>query len=138
MVVLLVAGGLVLQPHESGGAIEVSGTLVLSYLALLLFISPVLAAIGVALAVAVWTALRVSRGSAKTAAITAGFGGAALSMAFLLVHSDARVIDLLVHLGLSAAIGGVAAWATLRDVARLQSLQDWLTVLRRGARPRAV
>jgi hypothetical protein len=131
---LLIAGSLLVQPSDDWSAVGGFGRFLMDFLALLLFMSPVLAAIGVALAIAIWIALRASRGSAQAGAITAGVAATGLSMAHVLVYSDPLLPDVLGYLALSAGIGVVAAWTTTRDIARVPSLTDWLARLRLSRR----
>lgn len=135
---LLVVGFTLFQPNQDWSAVGGLGRFLTDSLALLLFISPVLAGIGAALAVAIWIALRVSRGSAKAGAITAGLAAAGLSMAYVLLNSAPLLPDLLGYLALSAGIGAIAAWVTIRDVSRVRSLTDWLAHLRQSRRAGAV
>ncbi|WP_155855183.1 hypothetical protein [Actinotalea ferrariae] len=137
-VALLVVGFALFQPSQDWSAVGGPGRFVSDSLALLLFISPVLAGVGVTLAVAIWIALRVSRGSAKAGATTAGLAAAGLSMAYVLLYSAPRLPDLLGYLALSAGIGSIATYMTFRDISRIRSLTRWLARLRQGRRVDAV
>ncbi len=131
---LLIAGSLLVQPSDDWSAVGGFGRFLMDFLALLLFMSPVLAAIGVALAIAIWIALRASRGSAQAGAITAGVAATGLSMAHVLVYSDPLLPDVLGYLALNAGLGVIAAWTTTRDIARVPSLTDWRARLRPSRR----
>ena len=131
LVALLAVGFALFQPALDWSRAGGLDSLDVSYAFLVVFMVPVLALAGLAEAVAIWLALRVSAGSTTAGAITAGISGALIVMAFTLIYSEPRVVDL-VGYGLGSVVAGaIAAWLTVRDTSRISSVANWVERLRR-------
>ncbi len=128
---LLLLSSLIVQPQADWSAVGGLGRLLVDMTFGVVFLAPVLALAGLVEAVAVWLALRASRGSTRAGVAAAGVGGAALYMLFIgLSSSGPRVVDLLGYGAISLVVGAVAAWLTLRDLAGLPSLRGWVQGMR--------
>ncbi|QTE30495.1 hypothetical protein [Pengzhenrongella sicca] len=131
LVALLTLGAVLLAPTADWSRVGGLDSLLLSYAFWIVVLVPVLALAGVAEAAAVWLALRLSAGSTRVGAITAGIAGALIVMAFTLLYSEPRAVDAAGYAVGSAALGVVAARLTVRDVATIPLLVNWLDHLRR-------
>ncbi|WP_407342239.1 hypothetical protein [Pengzhenrongella phosphoraccumulans] len=131
LIALLAVSFALFQPALDWSRVGGLDSLIVSYAFWVVVMVPVLALAGIAEAVAVWLALRMSAGSTTAGAITAGISGALIVMAFTLIYSEPRAVDL-VGYGLGSVVAGaIAAWLTVGDTSRISSVANWVERLRR-------
>ncbi len=117
----LLLGGLLLGPEADWERLGGLGMLLGGYVAGLIFMLPPLVLIGAVQGAVVWAAFRVSGGSRTPVLVASGVAPFLLSIAFVLVYSEPRPIDLLFYAVVGVGVGLVAAWLARRDLARAQA-----------------